>query len=235
MPVPSAAGSPTAGAPPADSGLEFTLARFRYLDGVFAERFGYDRDDPPVRAALRAARQVSEWTGGKFDVTFGALSGLWKFDHDQDNRVLGPDFRWMPTGSDTITGQFLVSRSQTPNRPDLASEEGGLWAMMDREGVEGLSLLLRTIERVRVSFNPVLQMHGVVLTMFDRRNNLSEQVVADVRAHMGEAVYETIIPRNVRLAEAPSYGLPGVVFDPSARGSVAFVDFAQEMVERLKG
>ena len=79
--------------------------------------------------------------------------------------------------------------------------------------LEGLSLLLRTIERVRSSFNPMLQMHGVVLTMFDRRNNLSEQVASDVRSFMGDRVYETIIPRNVRVSEAPSHGKPVLLYD----------------------
>ena len=79
--------------------------------------------------------------------------------------------------------------------------------------LEGLSQLLRTIERVRNSFNPMLQMQGVVLTMFDRRNNLSEQVASDVRSFMGDRVYDTIIPRNVRVSEAPSHGKPVLLYD----------------------
>ena len=79
--------------------------------------------------------------------------------------------------------------------------------------LEGLSQLLQTVEQVKQSLNPELTIHGIVLTMFDSRNNLSGQVVADVRAHMGEAVYETVIPRNVRVSEAPSYGKPVLLYD----------------------
>ena len=82
--------------------------------------------------------------------------------------------------------------------------------------LEGLSQLLRTIERVRKGLNPMLQMHGVVLTMFDRRNNLSEQVATDVRSFMGDRVYDTIIPRNVRVSEAPSHGKPVLLYDSRA-------------------
>ena len=79
--------------------------------------------------------------------------------------------------------------------------------------LEGLSLLLRTIERVRRSLNPQLEMQGVVLTMFDRRNNLAQQVATDVRSFLGERVYDTVIPRNVRVSEAPSHGLPAILYD----------------------
>ena len=99
--------------------------------------------------------------------------------------------------------------------------------------LEGLSQLLKTVEQVQQRFNPDLGIVGIVLTMFDSRNKLCTQVVDDVRSFMGSKVYDTVIPRNVRLAEAPSYGLPGVVFDPSARGSTAFVDFAKELVARI--
>ncbi len=98
--------------------------------------------------------------------------------------------------------------------------------------LEGLSLLLRTIERVRGSFNPILQMHGVVLTMFDRRNNLSEQVARDVRSFMGDRVYETIIPRNVRVSEAPSHGRPVLLYDFRSVGAQAYVHLAGEMLRR---
>ena len=98
--------------------------------------------------------------------------------------------------------------------------------------LEGLSLLLRTIERVRSSFNPMLQMHGVVLTMFDRRNNLSEQVASDVRSFMGDRVYETIIPRNVRVSEAPSHGRPVLLYDFKSVGAQAYAHLAGEMLRR---
>jgi chromosome partitioning protein len=98
--------------------------------------------------------------------------------------------------------------------------------------LEGLSLLLRTIERVRSSFNPMLQMHGVVLTMFDRRNNLSEQVATDVRNFMGDRVYDTIIPRNVRVSEAPSHGRPVLLYDFKSVGAQAYAHLAGEMLRR---
>ena len=93
-------------------------------------------------------------------------------------------------------------------------------------------MLLRTIERVRRSFNPELQMHGIVLTMFDRRNNLSEQVASDVRSFMGDRVYETMIPRNVRVSEAPSHGKPVLLYDFECVGAQAYAHLAGEMLRR---
>ncbi len=98
--------------------------------------------------------------------------------------------------------------------------------------LEGLSLLLNTIERVRASYNPALEIHGVVLTMFDRRNNLSGQVASDVRAYLGEKVYETVIPRNVRISEAPSHGKPALVYDMRCPGSTAYMNLAREVLHR---
>jgi chromosome partitioning protein len=98
--------------------------------------------------------------------------------------------------------------------------------------LEGLSQLLHTVEQVKQSLNPELSIHGIVLTMFDSRNNLSEQVVADVRAHMGDAVYETIIPRNVRVSEAPSYGKPVLLYDFKSTGSQAYLRLAAEIIQR---
>jgi chromosome partitioning protein len=98
--------------------------------------------------------------------------------------------------------------------------------------LEGLSQLLRTVEQVRGTLNPELSIHGIVLTMFDSRNNLSGQVVADVRAHMGETVYETVIPRNVRISEAPSYGKPVLLYDFKSTGSQAYLKLAAEIIQR---
>ncbi len=100
--------------------------------------------------------------------------------------------------------------------------------------LEGLSHLVKTIERVNKSFNPNLEIHGVVLTMFDRRNNLSDQVAADVRAYFGDKVYKTVIPRNVRLSEAPSYGLPAIVYDMKCPGARAYISLAGEVLKREK-
>ncbi len=100
--------------------------------------------------------------------------------------------------------------------------------------LEGLSQLVRTVERVKKAFNPALNIHGVVLTMFDKRNNLSEMVARDVREHFGDKVYETVIPRNVRLSEAPSYGLPAIVYDMRCPGAQAYIMLAKEIIAREK-
>jgi chromosome partitioning protein len=99
--------------------------------------------------------------------------------------------------------------------------------------LEGLSQLLQTVERIRLAFNPELAILGVALTMFDRRNNLSQQVAEDVRACLGPAVFETVIPRNVRLSEAPSHGLPALIYDLRCAGSEAYVRLARELMARL--
>lgn len=98
--------------------------------------------------------------------------------------------------------------------------------------LEGLSQLLSTVEQVRVALNPELTIHGIVLTMYDARNNLSGQVVADVRQHMGAAVYDTIIPRNVRISEAPSHGKPALLYDLKSSGSQAYLRLASEIIQR---
>ena len=98
--------------------------------------------------------------------------------------------------------------------------------------LEGLSHLVRTIERVRQHLNPGLEIQGVVLTMFDRRNNLSELVAADVRNHFGDRVYETVIPRNVRISESPSHGKPVLLYDFRSPGAQAYVLLASEILKR---
>ncbi len=100
--------------------------------------------------------------------------------------------------------------------------------------LEGLADLVNTIKQVHANLNPDLQIIGLLRVMFDPRMTLQQQVSDQLNGHFGDKVFATIIPRNVRLAEAPSYGLPGVVFDPSARGSKAFIEFAQEMVARVQ-
>ncbi len=99
--------------------------------------------------------------------------------------------------------------------------------------LEGLSQLLQTVERIRVAFNPSLAILGVALTMFDRRNNLSQQVADDVRSCLGPAVFDTVIPRNVRLSEAPSHGLPALIYDLRCPGSEAYIRLARELMARL--
>ena len=99
--------------------------------------------------------------------------------------------------------------------------------------LEGLSQLLQTVERIRTAFNPDLQILGVALTMFDRRNRLSQQVAEDVRACLGRTVFDTMVPRNVRLSEAPSHGLPALIYDLKCPGSEAYVRLARELIARL--
>jgi chromosome partitioning protein len=98
--------------------------------------------------------------------------------------------------------------------------------------LEGLSLLLRTVDRVRRSFNAQLEVQGVLLTMFDRRNNLAQQVATDVRSFLGKRVYDTVIPRNVRVSEAPSHGLPVLLYDFRCPGAQAYVQLAGEVLRR---
>lgn len=98
--------------------------------------------------------------------------------------------------------------------------------------LEGLSQLLQTIEGIRTTLNPRLSIQGVVMTMFDKRNSLSEQVLSDVRSEMGSLVYDTVIPRNVRLSEAPSYGKPALLYDLKCAGSQAYLRLATEVIRR---
>jgi chromosome partitioning protein len=98
--------------------------------------------------------------------------------------------------------------------------------------LEGLSQLLSTVEQVKKSLNPKLSIHGVILTMFDPRNNLANQVVADARAFLGDKVYDTVIPRNVRVSEAPSYGKPVLLYDLKCNGSQAYLKLASEVIQR---
>jgi chromosome partitioning protein len=98
--------------------------------------------------------------------------------------------------------------------------------------LEGISHLIKSIERIRKGFNPGLELQGIVLTMFDRRNNLSDQVANDVREYFGDKVYDTVIPRNVKVSEAPSYGRPVLVYDMACAGSQAYLHLAGEVIRR---
>ncbi|MBW8844960.1 MAG: ParA family protein [Burkholderiales bacterium] len=100
--------------------------------------------------------------------------------------------------------------------------------------LEGLTDLVNTIKQIHANLNPDLEIIGLLRVMFDPRITLQQQVSDQLKAHFGNKVFDTVIPRNVRLAEAPSYGLPGVVFDPSSKGAQAFVEFAKEMVRRIE-
>ena len=98
--------------------------------------------------------------------------------------------------------------------------------------LEGLTELLETIERVRNSFNPLLTIEGIILTMFDERTNLARQVVDDIRAHFDKRVYDTVIPRNVRLGEAPSFGKPVLAYDIKSKGAEAYLTLGREFLKR---
>ena len=100
--------------------------------------------------------------------------------------------------------------------------------------LEGLSQLLDTVEQVQNTINPELTIHGIVLTMYDKRNNLANQVINDVRSVMGDKVYNTVIPRNVRVSEAPSYGKPALLYDINCAGSQAYLNLASEVIQREK-
>ena len=116
----------------------------------------------------------------------------------------------------------------------LASAHGVIVPMQcEYFALEGLSDLVNTIKQVHANLNPALEIIGLLRVMFDPRITLQQQVSEQLKAHFGDKVFNTVIPRNVRLAEAPSYGLPGVVFDPASKGATAFVEFAREMNERL--
>jgi chromosome partitioning protein len=97
-----------------------------------------------------------------------------------------------------------------------------------------LSDLVNTIKQVHANLNPDLQLIGLLRVMYDPRITLQQQVSEQLKSHFGEKVFNAVIPRNVRLAEAPSYGMPGVVFDPASKGAQAFIEFAEEMVQRIE-
>ena len=124
----------------------------------------------------------------------------------------------------------LPSSSSIPERS--ASDAVLVPLQCEFFALEGLTQLMRTVDLVRGSLNPKLEIQGVVLTMYDRRNSLSEQVAADVRSHFGEKVYETVIPRNVRVSEAPSFGKPVLIYDLKCAGSQAYLRLAREVVSR---
>jgi chromosome partitioning protein len=141
---------------------------------------------------------------------------------------------------DTVAGEYDFVLIDCPPSLSLLTLNGlcsahGVIVPMQCEyfALEGLSDLVNTIKQVHANLNPELHIIGLLRVMFDPRVTLQQQVSEQLKAHFGDKVFETVIPRNVRLAEAPSYGQPGVVFDPSSKGAQAFVEFAREMVARL--
>ena len=100
--------------------------------------------------------------------------------------------------------------------------------------LEGLAQLLRTIEKIKYNLNKNLFLEGIILTMYDPRNRLCDDVVADAKKHLGEKVFKTVVPRNIRLSEAPSHGLPAILYDQKCAGSTAYINLARELLNRLK-
>ncbi len=116
----------------------------------------------------------------------------------------------------------------------LASAHGVIVPMQcEYFALEGLSDLVNTIKQVHANINPALEVIGILRVMFDARITLQAQVSEQLKAHFGDRVFDTVVPRNVRLAEAPSYGMPGLVFDPTSKGAMAFIEFARELAARV--
>lgn len=139
-----------------------------------------------------------------------------------------------PMGYDYVIIDCPPSLSLLTLNALIASDSVVVPLQCEFYALEGLSHLVKTIERVQKNFNPRLDIHGVVLTMFDKRNNLSGMVAQDVRKYFGDKVYKTVIPRNVRLSEAPSFGLPAIVYDMTCPGARAYIGLAKEVLKREK-
>jgi chromosome partitioning protein len=156
---------------------------------------------------------------------------------DQKDRVtrLRNAIATLPTGDDRF-GYVLIDCPPSLNLLTInaltASDAVLVPLQCEFFALEGLSQLLKTVEQVRHALNPRLAIQGVVLTMYDPRNNLSGQVMADVREFLGDAVYQTVIPRNVRVSEAPSYGKPVLLYDLKCSGSQAYLKLASEVIQR---
>ena len=159
------------------------------------------------------------------DRAFRLRDALLEFDEEQQKRETGSGYSYVlidcPPSLNLLTINALA-----------ASHAVVVPLQCEFFALEGLSQLLATVEQVRGALNPELQIHGVVLTMYDARNNLANQVVADVRAFLGDKVYETIIPRNVRISEAPSHGKPALLYDLKCAGSQAYLKLASEVIRR---
>ncbi len=187
-------------------------------------------------ASVAEARQVSEKGGyhvlGANRELAGAEVELVGLEHRNDRlrRALQP-----------VTGDYDFVLIDCPPSLSLLTLNGlcsahGVIVPMQCEyfALEGLSDLVNTIKQVHANLNRDLQIIGLLRVMFDPRITLQQQVSDQLKAHFGDKVFEAVIPRNVRLAEAPSYGQPGVVFDPAAKGAQAYLEFARELVQRVK-
>jgi chromosome partitioning protein len=161
----------------------------------------------------------------------GAEIELIEFDartHRLDNAIDRSERRW-----DVILIDCPPSLGLLTINAMVASDALLVPLQCEFFALEGLSQLLSTVERIRSRFNPGLSILGVVLTMYDRRNRLTDQVADDVRAVLGGVVFDTVIPRNVRLSEAPSHGMPALIYDYRCAGSEAYIALAREVIDRL--
>jgi len=179
---------------------------------------------------------------GKSAIVTGACSGIGRAIVE---RLLAEGMRLMladlrqedldalaaSVGGDIITHAGDLSDESTVNAM-TAADAVLVPLQCEFFALEGLTQLMRTVDLVRGSLNPRLEIQGVVLTMYDRRNSLSEQVAADVRSHFGDKVYNAVIPRNVRVSEAPSFGKPVLIYDLKCAGSQAYLRLAREVVGR---
>jgi chromosome partitioning protein len=204
--------------------------------------------DPQGNASTGIGISASQRRLSSYDVLIGRASAV---DAAVATRV--PRLELLPATVDLSGAEVeMVGLQDRAHRLDqaLASAPPGRWdiCLIDCPpslglltvplqceffALEGLSQLLQTVERIRTAFNPELSILGVALTMFDRRNNLSQAVAEDVRACLGNAVFDTVVPRNVRLSEAPSHGLPALIYDLKCPGSEAYVRLAREVIGRL--
>ena len=187
-------------------------------------------------ASIAEARQRSD--AGGYDV-LGANREL----AGAEIELVGLDRRdqRLRTALDPVSGEYDFVIIDCPPSLSLLTLNGlcsahGVIVPMQCEyfALEGLTDLVNTIRQVHANLNPDLQIIGLLRVMYDPRITLQQQVSEQLKGHFGDKVFDAVIPRNVRLAEAPSYGQPGVVFDPASRGAQAYLDFAREMVDRVK-
>lgn len=154
-----------------------------------------------------------------------AIGGLVKPERGTDGKITGEGFSYVLVDCPPSLNLLTINA--------MAAADAILVPLQcEFFALEGLSQLLKTVEQVKANLNPALTIHGIVLTMYDARNNLSDQVVADVRQFFGSKVYDTVIPRNVRVSEAPSYGKPVLLYDFKCVGSQAYLRLASEIVQR---
>ncbi|HTO76541.1 MAG TPA: ParA family protein [Thermoanaerobaculia bacterium] len=212
--------------------------------------------DPQANATSGLGFPRAEGASGSYEALLSkqAASGL--------RPTQFPNLSILPSGRDLVGAEIeLVEREDREHRlrdalaavspefdfvlvdcpPSLSlltvnalSAAGSVLVPMQTEyfALEGVSELLNTVERVRNAFNPRVRLEGVVLTMFDERTNLGRQVIEDIRKHLGDRVFETVIPRNVRLAEAPSFGKPVLAYDVKSKGAEAYLALARELLRR---